>query len=114
MKDPMTGTGSEFTPDYEPLFNPGDFRRQGENRELMDKWTENLRKLRQEMEDEYNDSKKDMEKSLKGYSRPDNFGKFQVKKLLNTKKTNFTDFFYISTSLVHTHFFCLLYSKKFS
>jgi len=74
MKDPMTGTGSEFTPDYEPLFNPGDFRRQGENRELMDKWTENLRKLRQEMEDEYNDSKKDMEKSLKGHSKPDNFG----------------------------------------
>ena len=86
MKDPMTGTGSEFTPDYEPLFNPGDFRRQGENRELMDKWTENLHKLRQEMEDEYNDSKKDMEKSLKGHSKPDNFGWISGQKTLEYEK----------------------------
>lgn len=66
MKDPFDGSGSEYTPDYEPLFNPGDFRRQGENRKLMEEWTKNLRKLRQEMEDEYKDSKKDVEKSLRG------------------------------------------------
>ena len=40
----------------------------------------------QEMEDEYNDSKKDMEKSLKGHSKPDNFGWISGQKTLEYEK----------------------------
>ena len=116
MKDPFDGSGSEYTPDYEPLFNPGDFRRQGENRKLMEEWTKNLRKLRQEMEDEYKDSKKDVEKSLRGHSGPENLKNSRPEKTRENEMNQFHGFFFLYIFSISSEsiilFFYGIYSKK--
>ena len=74
MKDPMYGTGTEFSEDHEPLFDHSARREKNskfaeEWRKNINKWDSlrirNLRNLRQEMQDDARESKKDIEKSLR-------------------------------------------------